>query len=335
MEKTANNQQSKQEKVKESVNALLNQLEDGIKEMFESDGYKEYLNVMSRFHNYSCNNLMLIYMQYPQATNIAGYESWKRSFNRHVKKGEKAIKIIAPEFVKKEIETVRKDSAGNKLYENAQSKMEELKSILAEQYYNSAKDKYEGQAYSTALTDINKAISYNSDEKYQELKEKCQQGESEAKAAKAEEDRQKKLLTPGKEINTSRFNIEYVGAEFTSKILPERTSSAYSYWNCPNDSIYVDLKFYVTNTSDYSANIDFVKNFSASYGTKKYSGSSEGYCELGSNSLDTIFSSTNITPLKKVAYHIAVKLPYEVINTNDSITITFKIDGEEQLLEFR
>ena len=82
-------------------------------------------------------------------------------------------------------------------------------------------------------------------------------------------------------------------------------------------------------------NIDFVKNFSASYGTKKYSGSSEGYCELGSNSLDTIFSSTNITPLKKVAYHIAVKLPYEVINTNDSITITFKIDGEEQLLEFR
>ena len=213
--------------------------------------------------------------------------------------------------------------------------MEELKSILAEQYYNSAKDKYEGQAYSTALTDINKAISYNSDEKYQELKEKCQQGESEAKAAKAEEDRQKKLLTPGKEINTSRFNIQYVGAEFTSKILPERTSSAYSYWNCPNDSIYVDLKFYVTNTSDYSANIDFVKNFSASYGTKKYSGSSEGYCELGSNSLDTIFSSTNITPLKKVAYHIAVKLPYEVINTNDSITITFKIDGEEQLLEFR
>lgn len=227
------------------------------------------------------------------------------------------------------------ESIDDKLYENAQSKMEELKSILAEQYYNSAKDKYEGQAYSTALTDINKAISYNSDEKYQELKEKCQQGESEAKAAKAEEDRQKKLLTPGKEINTSRFNIEYVGAEFTSKILPERTSSAYSYWNCPNDSIYVDLKFYVTNTSDYSANIDFVKNFSASYGKKKYSGSSEGYCELGSNSLDTIFSSTNITPLKKVAYHIAVKLPYEVINTNDSITITFKIDGEEQLLEFR
>lgn len=118
MENTTDNQMSKQEEVKERVNALLNQLEDGIKGLFESEKYKEYLNVMSRFHNYSCNNLMLIYMQYPQATNIAGFESWKRSFNRHVKKGEKAIKIIAPEFVKKEIETVRKDSAGNTVYDS-------------------------------------------------------------------------------------------------------------------------------------------------------------------------------------------------------------------------
>ena len=118
MEKTANNQQSKQEEVKERVNALLSQLENGIKEMFESDGYKEYLNVMSRFHNYSCNNLMLIYMQYPQATNIAGYESWRRSFNRHVKKGEKAIKIIAPEFIKREVEVTKKDSQGNVIYDD-------------------------------------------------------------------------------------------------------------------------------------------------------------------------------------------------------------------------
>lgn len=118
MENTTDNQMSKQEDVKERVKALLNQLEDGIKNLFESEKYKEYLDVMSRFHNYSCNNLMLIYMQYPQATNIAGYESWKRSFNRHVKKGEKAIKIIAPEFVKKEIETVRRDSAGDIVYDS-------------------------------------------------------------------------------------------------------------------------------------------------------------------------------------------------------------------------
>lgn len=118
MENTIDNQMSKQEEVKERVKALLNQLEDGIKNLFESEKYKEYLNVMSRFHNYSCNNLMLIYMQYPQATNIAGYESWKRSFNRHVKKGEKAIKIIAPEFVKREVEVTKKDSQGNVIYDD-------------------------------------------------------------------------------------------------------------------------------------------------------------------------------------------------------------------------
>ena len=85
------------------------------------------------------------------------------------------------------------------------------------------------------------------------------------------------------------------------------------------------MKFYVTNTSDYSANIDFVKNFSAYVWNKKieHLEARKDTVKLGSNSLDTIFSSTNITPLKKVAYHIAVKLPYEVINTNDSITITF------------
>lgn len=118
MEKTANNQQSKQEEVKERVNALLSQLENGIREMFESDGYKEYLNVMSRFHNYSYNNLALIYMQYPEATNIAGFESWKRSFHRYVKKGEKAIKIIAPEFIKREVEVTKKDSQGNVVYDD-------------------------------------------------------------------------------------------------------------------------------------------------------------------------------------------------------------------------
>lgn len=116
------------------------------------------------------------------------------------------------------------DSIDNNSYANAQNKLEELKPILAEQYYNSAKEKYDGKAYTTALTDINKAISYNSDEKYSELKQMCQQEESDAKAAKAEEDRQKKLLTSGKVITTSRFNIEYVGADFASKVLPEKTS---------------------------------------------------------------------------------------------------------------
>lgn len=117
MKETTNNHTSKSEKVKERVNALLDQLEDGISKLFESDKYKEYLNVMSKFHNYSFNNLLLIYMQKPDATNIAGYTSWNKSFHRHVKKGEKAIKIIAPEFFKREVEAVKKDENGSVIYE--------------------------------------------------------------------------------------------------------------------------------------------------------------------------------------------------------------------------
>lgn len=117
MKEKTDNHISKSEEVKERVNALLSQLEDGIKDLFESDKYKEYLNIMSKFHNYSFNNLMLIYMQKPDATNIAGYTSWDKSFHRHVKKGEKAIKIIAPEFFKREVEAVKIDENGSVIYD--------------------------------------------------------------------------------------------------------------------------------------------------------------------------------------------------------------------------
>ena len=76
--------------------------------MFESDRFKNYLNVMSKFHNYSFNNTLLIAMQKPDATFVAGYNSWKNSFQRQVLKGEKGIKVIAPSpyKVKREMEKI-------------------------------------------------------------------------------------------------------------------------------------------------------------------------------------------------------------------------------------
>ena len=67
-----------------------------IKELFDSDRYKEYLRVMSKFHNYSFNNTLLIAMQKPDASLVAGFQSWKNNFKRNVVKGEKGIKILAP-----------------------------------------------------------------------------------------------------------------------------------------------------------------------------------------------------------------------------------------------
>ena len=79
-------------------------IEQGIKDLFESDKYKSYLQTMSRFHSYSINNLMLIHAQKPDATRVAGFNKWKKQFDRHVKKGEKGIQILAPIIYKKKVE---------------------------------------------------------------------------------------------------------------------------------------------------------------------------------------------------------------------------------------
>lgn len=81
---------------KQKVQEITEKLEQGIKELFESEKYKTYLNTMSKFHNYSFNNTMLIAMQKPDATLVAGFKAWQKNFDRHVKKGEKGIRILAP-----------------------------------------------------------------------------------------------------------------------------------------------------------------------------------------------------------------------------------------------
>ena len=80
----------------ERVKALTEKLEAGVKEVFESEKYKTYLKAMSRFHHYSFGNVMLILMQCPEASLVAGYTAWKKQFGRTVKKGEHGIQIIAP-----------------------------------------------------------------------------------------------------------------------------------------------------------------------------------------------------------------------------------------------
>lgn len=94
---------------RERLREITDGIEQGIKELFESEKYMRYLSVMSRFHRYSVNNTMLIYMQKPDATLVAGYNKWKAQFERHVKKGEHGITIIAPTPYKKKIEEQKLD----------------------------------------------------------------------------------------------------------------------------------------------------------------------------------------------------------------------------------
>ena len=96
------------EKPAEKLKEITDRLEQGITELFESERYREYLQVMSKFHNYSFNNTLLIAMQKPDASLVAGFSAWKNTFKRNVVKGEKGIKIIAPSpfKIKQEVEKI-------------------------------------------------------------------------------------------------------------------------------------------------------------------------------------------------------------------------------------
>ena len=94
---------------KDRLKEITASIEDGIKNLFQTDKYQQYLRTMSRFHKYSVNNTMLIYMQKPDATLVAGFNKWRDQFERNVMKGERGIKIIAPTPYKKKIEQEKLD----------------------------------------------------------------------------------------------------------------------------------------------------------------------------------------------------------------------------------
>lgn len=90
---------------------IMQKLEDGVTAVFQSDNYKKYLDTMSRFHNYSFGNCVLIAMQKPDASYVAGFKAWHTKFNRKVKKGEKGIQILAPCVKRRMVEVTLADGS--------------------------------------------------------------------------------------------------------------------------------------------------------------------------------------------------------------------------------
>lgn len=113
------------------VKEITDQLEDGINQLFDSDQYRQWLTAMSRFHDYSLNNTILIAMQKPDATLVAGYSSWQKQFGRQVNKGEKAIRILAPTPYKQKVEVDKTDpNTGEILFNPDGSTQKEVQEIL-------------------------------------------------------------------------------------------------------------------------------------------------------------------------------------------------------------
>ncbi len=126
------------------VNEIVKKLEDGVKQVFDSDKYRTYLDTVAKFHNYSVNNTILIAMQRPDASYVAGYTAWKDKFHRNVKHGEKGITIIAPytykqtkanndtEMKEKEEEILRQGFKTATVFDITQTEGENLPTLVKE-----------------------------------------------------------------------------------------------------------------------------------------------------------------------------------------------------------
>lgn len=101
----------------EKMQEILDKLEEGVRTFFSSERYTQYLDVMSRFYKYSLNNQILIAAQKPEATYVAGFNAWNRNFERHVRKGERAIYILAPQKIKIDVKTGETDINGEAITE--------------------------------------------------------------------------------------------------------------------------------------------------------------------------------------------------------------------------
>ena len=141
MTKRTTNQRTKQSKQTadrtpaksqmERITEITQQLEEGIQSLFESAAYKTWLDTMSRFHDYSLNNTLLIASQKPDATLVAGYTAWQKTFGRQVNKGEKAIRILAPAPYKRKAEVDKVDPKTGEILKNPDgSSAKETKEIV-------------------------------------------------------------------------------------------------------------------------------------------------------------------------------------------------------------
>ena len=117
---------------KQQMKEITERLEQGVKDIFTSEMYTTYLRTMAKFHNYSFNNTLLIAMQRPDATLVAGFNAWKNKFNRYVKKGEKGIQIIAPAPINEveEREKIDKDTGLAVLNESGEPEMERVEYVI-------------------------------------------------------------------------------------------------------------------------------------------------------------------------------------------------------------
>ena len=113
----------------EKTKQAFSMIEQGVKDVYSSESFKQYLSCLSKFHSYSLNNTLLILSQKPEASLVAGYRAWQTNFNRHVNKGEKGLMILAPVTTKEDRLMNKHDENGNVILDESGNPVQEMRVV--------------------------------------------------------------------------------------------------------------------------------------------------------------------------------------------------------------
>lgn len=113
----------------EKTKQAFSMIEQGVRDVYSSESFKQYLSCLSKFHSYSLNNTLLILSQKPEASLVAGYRAWQTNFNRHVNKGEKGLMILAPVTTKEDRLMNKHDENGNVILDESGNPVQEMRVV--------------------------------------------------------------------------------------------------------------------------------------------------------------------------------------------------------------
>lgn len=225
-------------------------------------------------------------------------------------------------------------------YASAQSKMEEMRKGLYDEYVGKAEGYVADHNYTPAISMLNRAKEYTDDSSDIEaqIAEYNRIMEEEKRLAE-EERRANALIVPGQEFSTTHADMTFVSGELTDHIYPDKRTGYYTYYsvNVP-DTTWLDLKFSVKNTSTGLLNLDaMVEELKAVY-NESYEYKTYGlYYSAGNNKIDKIYQyiSNSIDPLQTVTLHIIIEMPLESKTTDYPLEVSMKLDNEEKIFVYR
>lgn len=221
-------------------------------------------------------------------------------------------------------------------YSDAQKKISELSVIVAEDYSVSAEESFKNKKYNAAMLDIRRAILLQPENStYNELLDKYTKAKKKADEKEKRAEEKAKKLTKGKIIEKDTVEVEYRGYQITTKLLPTDTSGYYSYYQADDDEIFLDFIFKVSNNGKYDLNLNsLVSNVKADYdGGFLYDNYSCYYISDGD--IEYVFDWDYLEPLKSATFHLAVRVPRKIADTEKSLIVSFDICNKEQKIQIR